>query len=125
MCQMLLSIYPEHVTNICRGTKRFEFRKVRCKANVTKMIIYATSPIMQVVAEAEIIDVIEDEPAIVWETTSKYAGISKKCFDNYFEGKNKAIAYQIGEVIQYSVPRDLLDYGIHNAPQSFVYINEP
>ena len=45
MSQMLLSINPEHVENILLGTKRFEFRKVRCKYEVSKIIIYATAPV--------------------------------------------------------------------------------
>lgn len=51
MCKMLLSINPEHVENILCGKKRFEFRKVCCKADVDKIIIYSTAPVMRVVAE--------------------------------------------------------------------------
>lgn len=41
---MLLSINPEHVENILSGVKKIEFRKVRCKSDVNKIIIYATAP---------------------------------------------------------------------------------
>ena len=54
MCQMLLSINPEHVKNILSGKKLFEFRKVRCKSDVDRIVIYATAPHKMVVAEAEI-----------------------------------------------------------------------
>ncbi|HAE42426.1 MAG TPA: hypothetical protein DCG34_05830 [Clostridiales bacterium] len=122
MSQMLLSINPEHVENILLGTKKFEFRKVRCRSEVNTIIIYATSPVMQVVAEAEIIGVIEDDPHSVWMLTSEHAGISKGFFDRYFEGKNKAVAYRLGKVERYADPRPLSDYGINFAPQSFVYV---
>lgn len=122
MSQMLLSINPEHVENILLGKKKYEFRKVRCKSNVNMIIIYATSPVMQVVAEAEVIDIIEDKPEDVWNLTAEYAGISKNFFDKYFEGKEKAVAYCLGKVEKYSVPKTLADYGINLAPQSFVYV---
>ncbi len=122
MSQMLLSINPEHVENILLGTKKFEFRKVRCKSNVNKIIIYATSPIMQVVAEAEILGIIEDDPTAVWDLTAEFAGISKLFYDQYFEGRNKAIAYQLGKVKRYPRPKALSDYGVNFAPQSFVYV---
>lgn len=122
MCQMLLSIHPKHVENIFLGTKRFEFRKVRCRSPITKIIIYSTSPIMQVVAEAEVVDIIEDNPSIVWEKTQEFAGISKTFFDDYFNGRDKAIAYQFGKITRYDIPKNLSDYGILNAPQSFVYL---
>lgn len=122
MSQMLLSINPEHVENILLGTKKFEFRKVRCKADISKIIIYATSPIMQVVAEAEVLGIIEDDPTAVWDLTAEFAGISKRFFDQYYQGREKAVAYRLGKVKKYTRPKALSDYGINFAPQSFVYV---
>ncbi len=61
MCQMLLSINPEYVASILQGKKIYEYRKFRCRDDVDKIIIYATAPQKQVVAEAEIADIIEDD----------------------------------------------------------------
>ena len=122
MCQMLLSINPEHVENILLGLKRFEFRKVRCKSEVDKIIIYATSPVMKVVAEVEVAGVIEDDVQSVWQLTSEFAGISYDFYEKYYEGKKKAVAYKLGNVKKYSKPKSLSDYGLTFAPQSFVYV---
>ncbi len=122
MSQMLLSINPEHVENIILGNKRYEFRKVRCRSEIKRIIIYSTSPVMQVVAEAEVLGIIEDNPDSVWDLTFEYAGISKSFYDRYFDGKEKAVAYHLGEIIKYSKPKKLSDYGIKFAPQSFVYV---
>jgi predicted transcriptional regulator len=119
---MLLSINPEHVENILLGVKRFEFRKVRCKSKVDKIIIYATSPVMQIVAEAEVEGIIEDNVQVVWNLTNEYAGITYDFYEKYFEGREKAIAYKLGKVKKYSKPKLLSDYGLTFAPQSFVYI---
>ncbi|MCM1181405.1 MAG: hypothetical protein NC347_14200 [Clostridium sp.] len=54
MCQMLLSINPEYVASILQGKKVYEYRKFRCRDDVGKIIIYATAPCQQVVAEADI-----------------------------------------------------------------------
>lgn len=54
MCKILLSINPEHVENIFNGNKKYEYRKIKCKEKVDKIIIYSTAPIMQVVGEAEV-----------------------------------------------------------------------
>ncbi len=122
MSQMLLSINPEHVENILLGNKRFEFRKVRCRTDINRIIIYSTSPVMRVVAEAEVLGIIEDNPDSVWDLTFEFAGISKSFFDRYFEGKEKAVAYHLGKITKYSRPKTLSDYGINFAPQSFVYV---
>lgn len=122
MCKMLLSIKPQHVDKILNGNKRFEFRKVRCKENVDKIVIYATSPVMLVVGEADLLEVIEDGLNEVWEITSDFAGISRVFFDEYYQGKNKAIAYRLGNVTKYKEPLQLTDLGIRYAPQSFIYL---
>ena len=38
MCKMLLSINPEHVENIMNGNKLYEFRKIKCKSDVDKIV---------------------------------------------------------------------------------------
>lgn len=91
MCQMLLSINPEHVENILSGVKKIEFRKVRCKSDVNKIIIYATAPQKMVVGEAEIEEIIEDDINKVWAQTKLLAGISYSFFRSYYKGKKKLL----------------------------------
>lgn len=122
MCKMLLSINPEHVENIMNGSKLFEFRKVKCKDDVDKIIIYSTSPVMQVVGEAQVLEIIVDNPESVWEITSEFSGISKLFYDKYYENKGKAVAYRLGKVKKYLEPLKLSDFGVNFAPQSFVYV---
>ena len=124
MCRMLLSINPEHVENILLGIKQFEFRKVRCRADVDGIIIYATAPKKMVVAEAEIEEIIEDELNEVWRQTKASAGISYAFFRAYYKGKVKAVAYRLRNVEAYEPPRNLSDFGLNYPPQSFVYVEE-
>jgi len=120
--KILLSINPEHVENILNGSKRYEYRKVKCKSDVDKIVIYSTSPVKLVVGEVEILDVIEDVPDRVWGITAQSSGISKMFFDAYFENREKAIAYRLGKVKKYKEPLQLSDFGIRFAPQSFMYV---
>jgi predicted transcriptional regulator len=122
MCKILLSINPEHVDNILSGKKMYEFRKIQCKEKVDKIVIYSTFPVMKVVGEADVEDIIVDEPESVWNITSEYSGITKIFFDKYYKNKDKAVAYKLSNVIKYEQPKSLSNYGIKCAPQSFVYI---
>lgn len=124
MCAILLSINPSHVENILNGTKRYEFRKKACKRHVDKILIYSTTPIMKVVGEAEVEDVLVDDPETIWKRTEKKSGIDKIFFDEYYQNRNQAVAYKLKNVIKYGKPRELKDYGINSAPQSFQYIEE-
>lgn len=124
MCKILISIKPEYVNEILSGRKKYEYRKVKAKKdNVDKMIIYATAPIMKVVAEIEILKVLEDSPDLIWENTKEYSGINKSFYDKYYENRNIAIAYQLGKIEKYNKPKELSDLGISYSPQSFIYID--
>lgn len=46
----------------------------------------------------------------------------KPRYFSYYAGKDKAIAYKLKDVVIYEKPKALSDYGIRQAPQSFVYL---
>lgn len=122
MCNMLISINPEHVENIFNGSKKYEYRKVKCKQNIDKMIIYSTSPVMKVVGEADVEKILEDSPVSIWEETKLYSGIDLKFYQKYFKDRSTAIAYKLTNIKKYNVPKNLSCYGIKTAPQSFIYV---
>ncbi len=120
--KILISINPEHVKNILSGEKKYEYRKIAAKKDVSAIIIYETVPTKKIVAEAEILDVIELPPEELWQQTKEASGITKDFFDKYFEDREVAYAYKLGRVEVYEEKRELKDYGLRMAPQSFVYI---
>ena len=120
--KILISINPEHVENIINGSKKFEYRKIAAKQDISSIVIYETTPVKRIVAEAEIIDVLILSPDELWKQTKQASGISKEFFDEYFKGKKIAYAYKLGKVKVYETPKTLLDYGVKNAPQSFIYL---
>ena len=122
MCKILLSVNPEHVENIMKGNKKYEFRKIQTREKVERIIIYSTYPVMKVVGEAEVIDVVINNPEKVWDETSQFSGITKQFFDKYFCNREKAIAYKLGHVKKYKKSKELSEYGVKSAPQSFIYI---
>ena len=122
MYNMLISIKPEYVENIFNGSKKYEYRKIRCKQDIDKIIIYSTYPIMKVVGEAKVEKILEDSPDHIWEKTKKYSGIDLNFYQKYFKDRSKAIAYKLTNIKKYDSPKELSSYGIKAAPQSFVYI---
>lgn len=122
MCSILLSINPSHVENIMNGIKIYEFRKKACKRHVDKIIIYSTTPVMKVVGEADVDEVLIDKPSEIWKITRKKSGIDKTFFDDYFEDRDQAVAYKLKNITKYNEPKELIELGVKNAPQSFQYI---
>lgn len=123
MCKILLSINPEHVEHIMDGTKKYEFRKTKCKEDVDEIVIYETAPTKKVVAEVTVEEVLEDVPSVIWEKTKDYSGISRDFFFDYYSGKARAVAYKLSDLRKFDEPKSLESYGLTAAPQSFVYVN--
>lgn len=123
MCKILISIRPEYVEKIILGLKRYEYRTKVAKKDIDAIIIYCTYPTKKVLAEVKIRTILSDTPEGLWERTKEYSGITKRFFDKYFSGKEKAYAYELGEVIRYSRPKELKEFGCAFPPQSYVYIN--
>lgn len=120
--KILVSINPKHVVNILNETKKYEYRKNVAKQNISSIIIYETTPTKKIVAEVEIIDILTLSPKEMWKKTKEWSGISKKFFDVYFHNRKIAYAYKLGKIKIYNKPKTLNEYGIKNAPQSFIYI---
>jgi predicted transcriptional regulator len=122
--KVLLSIKPEFVDRIFDGSKRFEFRKNLFKRDgINKVVIYSTMPVGKVVGEFEIKSIFLDEVAKLWSRTSKHSGISQSFFDEYYQGKEKGVAIQIGKLTKYSEPLPLSHLGANiTAPQSYRYL---
>ena len=122
MKALLLSIKPEYVEKILQGEKKFEYRKRLAKEDVSYIYVYSTAPSMKVVASVHIEGHLSDSPTALWEKTKAAAGISRAKFRDYFRGCKTAYAYKLGKVEVFESPKNLSDFGVSVAPQSFVYI---
>ncbi|MFR1221576.1 MAG: hypothetical protein ACLSDS_04645 [Oscillospiraceae bacterium] len=122
MKALLLSIKPEYVEKILQGKKKFEYRKRLAKEDVSYIYVYSTAPSMKVVASVHIEGYLSDSPTALWEKTKAAAGISRAKFRDYFRGCKTAYAYKLGKVEVFESPKNLSDFGVAVAPQSFVYI---
>lgn len=124
MSVVLLSIKPEYCKKIFDGTKKYEFRKRLAKNHVNKIVVYSTFPEMKVIGEVEVKGTLSMEKTHLWEHTKNFAGISREKYGLYFKDCVEAQAYILGKATLYDNPIPLETFGIKQAPQSFVYIQE-
>lgn len=121
--RVLLSIKPEFAFKIFEGTKKFEFRKVIFKkADIRTVIVYASSPVQQVIGEFEIDAIFSSGPEVIWEMTKKHSGISETFFYEYFANREIAHAIKIKNTKKYSKPLSIKDDFKLIPPQSYVYL---
>lgn len=123
--KVLLSIKPEFANEIFNGSKKYEYRRRIFKRNdVTTVVVYASSPVSQVVGEFDIDDILYDHVDSLWKETKEHSGITEAYFFTYFEQRETGYAIKIKSCNRYEQPQSLEStYGIL-PPQSFAYVEE-
>jgi len=113
---------PQYVKQILDGTKKYEYRRSVPKNNFDTILIYSTFPDMRVVAMVDVKKVVCLPVKQLWNKTSRYSGISKSGFMNYFKNKQLGYAYELGKVR--TLGNIKIDkFGIKHPPQNFIYMS--
>lgn len=121
--KIILSIKPEFANKIFDGNKKFEFRRSIFKnKEVSKVIVYASSPVSKVIGEFEIGEVLFKDLNSLWQETKEYSGITEKYFYDYFIGKENGFALEVKRVKKYKKELCIEKSFGKRPPQSFAYI---
>lgn len=120
--KVVLSIKPEFAFKIFEGTKRFEFRKSIFKnSDIKSVIVYASSPIQQVIGEFKIDKILNHDIETLWTLTHKHSGITEDFYKEYFANKEQGFAIKIKSTRRYKKPKCLRKDFKLLPPQSFAY----
>lgn len=121
--RVLLSINPEYAEKIFSGEKIYEYRRNIFKNKEVKIVlVYCTAPVKKIIGEFYIEEIVKDSPDNLWDLSPEKTGIERDKFDKYFLGKDEGYAIKIGKIKKYSLFRDLKEFGVEQAPQSFQYV---
>jgi predicted transcriptional regulator len=125
---LFISVKPEFAEKIISKEKKIELRTVKPNVEAgSYIIIYASSPVKSVIGFGIIQQIIETTPREMWVNYSNLLGIDRSRFDEYYNGKQKAIGIKIKEV-QEITPMHLNDLrGIFpdfQPPQIYRYFSE-
>lgn len=118
----LLSIHPEYVELIKKGVKRVEFRRRAFARPITHIVIYATSPVKQLVGFCEVERVVRDTPATLWRQHGAAGGIPRATLFRYLDGLTAAIAIVLRPFNPLASGLALPAVGVARPPQSFQYL---
>ena len=122
---IILSIKPEFANKIFEGDKKFEYRRSIFKnKNVSKVIVYASSPISKVIGEFEIGEILFKDLKTLWKETKEFSGITEDYFYEYFVGKENGFAIEVKRVKRYRKELCIRESFGKVPPQSFTYIEE-
>lgn len=122
MLKALISVKPVYAERIASGEKTVEYRKAIMREKPDRLIIYATQPVGRILGEVDLIGVSWGDPEKIWERTRASGGISREAYDNYFTGRDVAVAYELGEFIPNDNGTTLADLGLRRPPQAYAYV---
>lgn len=121
----LYSIKPIYSDRIIGGSKTFELRKRLPAKKLDYILIYSSSPVSKIVGYAEVKGVHKNSLDATWEYVSKYAGISKKDYLEYFNDCSDACAIELGVVKKFIRPFEIIELNPDCVPpQSFSYVDQ-
>lgn len=105
---LLLSLKPHYADLIFRKLKIAELRRRIAPAWEDRNVyVYVSSPKQSLHGGFRVEHVWEGTPEAIWNQVSKYAGIEKKDFDDYYAGCSVAYALKIADVWKYREPFSL------------------
>lgn len=123
---VVISIHPRFVDLILKGEKRVEFRRTWAKKPVDRLLIYATAPVMKIVAVVPVLEVLNLTVTGLWKLAKEHGGgLTREELRRYFQGKPKGYGILLGPVSKVGgqVPSSFRPPRFQ-APQSFRYLTE-
>lgn len=124
---LLVSVKPAYAELLLSGVKTVELRRVRPNVELGALVlIYASSPAMEMVGTAKVDAVSSGALDDIWDHHASATGITRTAYDSYFAGRDTAVAIRLVEVrrLQRGVPLAELRQRVSGfrPPQSFRYL---
>lgn len=121
---VLLAMKPRFANAIMTGEKTVEFRRTRFRDQVSRVVVYASSPMRRVVGYFEVSRVDEDSPAVLWERYADRGGVTEDELMAYFADCDTGVAIGVAQAVPLAKPLPLRKLKrTLTVPQSFFYLD--
>ncbi len=127
---ILLSIRPQYANKIFEGRKRVELRRI-CPKYIKKgdlVLIYVSSPVKSLCGAFQVDKVVEKPLPELWKAVKGKAGVSRKEFNQYYQGLSVGTAIFFNNFWKLSCPIELRDLREQRTdfqpPQNFRYATD-
>lgn len=125
----ILSVKPEYALQIIEGKKTVELRRKFPLEGVIGgvAIIYASSPVQEIVGYARIHSVLKLPVASIWKKFEKEACVTRKFFNSYFRELDEGFAITLNDAVKLETPlgiKTLEKKYDFSAPQSYRYASQ-
>ena len=124
---VIFSLKPEFADLILSGKKTVELRNRTINLTQgTTVWIYATKPTARIVAVAQVVEVVNDHPKLIWQRFQMGICVAQRMFREYTRNKEKASALVLDAVkeVESSITLEFLRerVGSFHPPQFYARI---
>lgn len=127
---LLISIRPRYAEKIFDGTKTIELRKSKPlkSSQNSYVLIYVTSPVMEIWGVCKIEGIVKDEIKVFWKKFGEQTGITKEEYKSYYNEKSNAFGIKLKDITKVNNKKLSLKYlreiipGF-SPPQTYKYLN--
>jgi predicted transcriptional regulator len=120
----LLAIKPRFAEAILAGRKKVEFRKVRFRKTPKYIVLYVSTPIQQVIAFCEVVEIQEHTVLGLWRKHRARGGIEYNEFLAYYGERKRGYGIIVGSVWKLHRPASLRELCARSMPpQNFHYLS--
>lgn len=125
---VLMSIQPLFAERILAGEKSVELRRTRPNLRRgDRILIYVTSPIMELRGLAAVASVVGRPTRQLWAEVKRDAGMTENEFSDYFRGAELGYGIYLDSITSVSTPLSLkelrLRWGRFHPPQTYKYLS--
>jgi predicted transcriptional regulator len=125
---LFLSVKPKFATRILDGIKKIELRRIRPNVMPGQLVlIYGSSPAMALLGSAQVEEIVSGSPNDLWGHVKYEAGVSRREYENYFDGATTAIGIRLCAVQRLTRPIPLHELRERwpwlRPPQSYRYVH--
>lgn len=120
---IMLSIHPIYSNKIFMQEKKIEFRKRIIPDNVTRILVYSTAPVREIIGYFDVNKIIHERTDDLWTEFSESGGIEKEKFYSYFSNTEMGYGILIGRTYRFPNPVGIERLRI-KAPQFYKYIQD-
>jgi predicted transcriptional regulator len=119
-----MAIQPRYAAAILDGSKTIELRKRPLAPDVSRVLIYETSPTQMIVGHFVVRDTVVSSPQDIWNRFGAEAAIDRVDFCAYYADVRRGVALRIADAHRLPTPLPLSRLQPPPAvPQSFAYVS--
>lgn len=114
---------PKTAQEILDGKQDYMLKRFSPSKDISTIYVYAIYPIMEVIGEVQIEEIIIKTPYEVWLLMKDKIHLDPQEFLSYYNESKQAVVYKFAERTLYDQGKKIEEFGLEHAPAMLSYVD--